>query len=106
MDQYNPIPDSNKFDAEKSDQALYLEAERIVKKKLEFYSHLITYLIVNCGIWTINLMTTPNQIWAIWPTLGWGIGIACHAADVFLYGKTSNFRRRLIEKEMEKLSKK
>ena len=32
----------------------------------------------------INLITTPGgYFWAIWPMLGWGLGLGFHAAGTF-----------------------
>jgi hypothetical protein len=43
-----------------------------------FLAHLITYLAVNAGLLLINLLTAPEEIWAIWPMLGWGFGVLSH----------------------------
>lgn len=83
----------------------YQEAERIVKEKLGFYSHLITYVVIISFLFALNLLTSPGHIWAFWPALGWGIGIASHAARVFWFGKASSLRRRMIEREMQNHNK-
>src|SRR3954447_11981261 len=44
--------------------------------------HLTFYLIVNAlliGIWAA---TGGGYFWPIWPILGWGIGLGCHAAPL------------------------
>src|SRR3954462_5286211 len=44
--------------------------------------HLTVYLIVNAlliGIWAA---TGGGYFWPIWPILGWGIGLGCHAAPL------------------------
>lgn len=41
--------------------------------------HLFVYLAVNAFLIFINLKKSPDAIWAIWPILGWGIGLAAHA---------------------------
>ncbi|PQJ35356.1 hypothetical protein BSZ35_12775 [Salinibacter sp. 10B] len=43
-----------------------------------FLAHLVTYLTVNIGLLLINLLTTPDVIWAIWPLFGWGLGVLSH----------------------------
>jgi class 3 adenylate cyclase len=44
--------------------------------------HLTTYLLVNLlliGIWAA---AGGGYFWPIWPILGWGIGVGCHAAPL------------------------
>lgn len=41
--------------------------------------HLFVYLAVNAFLIAINILKTPDSIWAIWPVLGWGAGLAAHA---------------------------
>ena len=42
-----------------------------------FVAHLIPYAMVNALLVTINVMTTHFP-WAIFPALGWGIGLVSH----------------------------
>ena len=48
-----------------------------------FAIHLVNYLAVNVVLLVINLFASPGVPWAIWPLLGWGIGVASHGAGVF-----------------------
>lgn len=76
-----------------------IEQVRAIKS---FYSHLITYLVVICLLFLINLLTYPNYIWAVWPALGWGIGIINHglsAFEVFDF-LGSKWEKRQIEKRL------
>ena len=41
--------------------------------------HLFIYLSVNALLIFINLTTSPDSLWFIWPLLGWGLGLAGHA---------------------------
>ncbi len=41
--------------------------------------HLFVYLAVNALLIGINLTYSPDNLWFIWPLLGWGIGLAGHA---------------------------
>jgi hypothetical protein len=41
--------------------------------------HLFVYLAVNALLIAINIVKTPESIWAVWPLLGWGAGLAAHA---------------------------
>lgn len=48
-----------------------------------FYTHFIVFLAVIAGLAIINLVTGDN-LWVQWVVLGWGIGIAFHAYQVFV----------------------
>jgi len=78
-------------------------ATRRADMKLAFRSHLIAYVIVNAGLVAINLITFSGYFWAIWPIIGWGIGLAAHAVTV--YTDAEGARDRLIQQELEKLRK-
>lgn len=41
--------------------------------------HLFVYLAVNALLIGINLTFSPDNLWFIWPMLGWGFGLAGHA---------------------------
>ena len=61
--------------------------------------HLTTYLLVNLlliGIWAAS---GGGYFWPIWPILGWGIGVGCHAAPL-LAGKGSRSHRRERAREL------
>ena len=76
-------------------------AIRRADMKLAFRSHLFAYVVVNAGLVAINLATSPGYFWAIWPMIGWGVGLAAHAVTVYMDGE--GMRDRLIEQELEKL---
>ncbi|MEM7292794.1 MAG: 2TM domain-containing protein [Pseudomonadota bacterium] len=81
------------------------DAIRYVKKVRGFYGHLTQYVAVIALLFVINLLTSPGYIWAIFPALGWGVGVLFHAAAVFDWlpsfpGK--NWERRQIERYLER----
>jgi hypothetical protein len=41
----------------------------------EFKSHLISFIGVNGFLIALNLWTSPSYFWAIFPLLGWGLGL-------------------------------
>lgn len=47
-----------------------------------FLGHFWTYVSVNLGLVVMNLVSSPQSMWAIWPIMGWGIGLASHAIGV------------------------
>jgi len=50
---------------------------RLKRRKVGFYWHLWSYLIVNAALLLINHFT-PGPWWFQWSLLGWGIGVAFH----------------------------
>ncbi len=76
-------------------------AERRAGAKFGFYVHALVYLTVNAGLVAINLATSPQVLWFIWPMFGWGIGLAAHGLGVFAH--TTGLRERAIAAEMERL---
>ena len=67
---------------------------RLKRRKVGFYWHLWSYLIVNTGLLLINNFT-PGPWWFQWSVLGWGIGLAFHFKAVFYPGSS----RRGIRKK-------
>ena len=58
--------------------------EYLKRQRTEFRNHLVSYAIVNAFLLVINLMSSPDYLWVMWPMVGWGMGLAFHAADTFL----------------------
>jgi len=56
--------------------------ERLEAKR-EFWTHLITYLVVNTFLVVVWAVTTGGYFWPVWPIAGWGVGLAVHAWDTF-----------------------
>ncbi|KXF82308.1 2TM domain-containing protein [Enterovibrio coralii] len=62
------------------------EEERVMNQVRDlkgFYSHLVTYVLVIGMLFVINLLTSPEYIWAWWPAMGWGIGLVIQALNTF-----------------------
>ena len=64
-----------------SEQRRYERAQARVKELKGFYIHATAYVLVNIGLFVINLLTGGGW-WFYWPLLGWGIGLAAHAMPV------------------------
>ncbi|MDR1332646.1 MAG: 2TM domain-containing protein [Tannerella sp.] len=78
-------------------------AERRANELRGFYSHLLTYCIVNAGLFLIDCLTSPGRWWFFWPLLGWGIGLLCHGLGISrcgLWGEA--WKERKIAELMEK----
>ena len=82
----------------------YLKAKERVEAIKGFYGNLGSYLIVIPFLWWLNSQTT-SFIWAIFPTIGWGIGLTIHGLEAFdanpLWGRRWEERkiRELMDKE-------
>ena len=60
---------------------------RLKQRKMAFYSHLWSYLIITAVLLLINIIT-PGPWWFQWAVLGWGIGLAFHFKAIFFpHGK-------------------
>lgn len=68
---------------EAPDQQAYKRARKRAEDVAGYWSHLISYLIVIGVLIVINLVTWGGYFWAIWPAMGWGIGILFHTAGTF-----------------------
>jgi hypothetical protein len=67
-----------------------------LKKRKDFVAHLVSYVIINAfliGIW--YFVAGRGYFWPGWVLLGWGIGLALNAWDV--YG-----RRDITEAEIQR----
>lgn len=88
----------------------------IAQKRASFKSHVVSYLIVNVFLWGIwffssghhhwdmvdlDVIDGGNFPWPIWPTLGWGIGLAFHFAGAYIFPHANS-----VESEYEKLKNK
>lgn len=76
----------------------------IARKRASFKSHLVTYLLVNGGLWLIWYLTGGRTYgngvpWPVWGMFGWGIGLLSHYISA--YGSNSS---NPVEKEYDKLT--
>lgn len=61
------------------------EARQRLEKRRDFKTHLFVYVVVNAVLIAVWAIATPDAIfWPIFPILGWGIGVAGNAWDVFV----------------------
>ncbi len=82
----------------------YLKAQKRVEDLKGFYGNLTSYLVVNTGLMILNLITSPDRLWFIYPLLGWGIGVVLHGMSVFNYMPFLN--RDWEEKKIQELMNK
>jgi transcriptional regulator with XRE-family HTH domain len=77
-------------------------AMEYVRDLKSFYAGLATYVVVISGLFILNYLTSPGYIWAWWPALGWGAGLAIQAVNTFelldFFGP--KWERRQVEKRL------
>ena len=76
------------------------ELQERAEANVDFYRHLLVYVLVNTGIMAFDYFDNNKIDWAIFPLLGWGIGLLSH------YVQISSFRLFSVEKEKERLRRK
>jgi hypothetical protein len=84
------------------DQDLEQLARKRAGAKLGWYTHLCVYIAVNLLLATLSYLS--GRHWAIFPAVGWGIGLAVHGAVVFLVTGGAGLHERLIQQERERLA--
>jgi uncharacterized ion transporter superfamily protein YfcC len=84
-----------------TDTDLREEAVKRLNKKREFNAHLVAYILINLVVWAIwGVIFATSEVWFPWPafvTLGWGIGVAFHAWDV--YGRKPITEEEILKEE-------
>lgn len=74
-------------------------ARRRAGAKLGWYIHATVYIAVNVLLATLS--AASGKSWAIYPALGWGIGLAIHGAVVFVLA--GGLHERLVDRERQRL---
>lgn len=81
------------------------DIERIARKrasaKMGWYTHLLVYLAVNTFLMVLAL--TSGRYWALFPAVGWGIGLAAHGLAVLFTSQGAGLRERMVERERQRL---
>lgn len=84
----------------------YIEAKRRVRRIRKFYSHFTSWIVFSIFFVFLNITTGGPEFWAIFPIMGWGIGVLFHAISVFgLPGLGKDWEERLIERELERIDR-
>ena len=85
------------------------EIERLAHKragaKLGWYVHATIYVLVNLTIFAAAYFGWRSRPWNPYATLGWGLGLALHGVSVFVLGKGSGLRERMVAQERERLKR-
>src|SRR5215510_13302368 len=90
-------------------EAIRQRAEKRVKDRVGFYTHLAIFIAVNAFLWGLGIITDSLEFpWPLIVTASWGIGLAAHAVSVYLASgamermQDEAFRRE-IEREKQRL---
>lgn len=84
------------------DVALRERAVKRLKKRRDFYGHILVYLLVNSFLVVIWAVTSPGGFfWPVFPLVGWGIGVVMNAWDVYVADEVDEDK---IQREMEHLA--
>lgn len=74
----------------------------IAGRRASFKYHLIIYFVVTGFLWAIWLFTgapsNNGRPWPIWPSLGWGLGLAFHYMGAYVFPQKND-----VEREYRKL---
>ena len=78
-------------------------ARRRAGAKLGWYAHACAYILVN--LFLAFLSSHHTHSWAVFPALGWGLGLLIHGAAVWLTMPGGNLYAQLLERERTALRK-
>jgi hypothetical protein len=77
-------------------------ARRRVGIKLGFYTHALVFVLVNLGLFAINVVAGGTR-WSHFPLWGWGLGLAIHGVVTLLSLRGQGVRERMLSSEIERL---
>ena len=77
------------------------QARRRADAKLGWYIHALVYVCVNLMLALLSVASAKH--WAVFPALGWGLGLLIHGVVVFFVTGGAGLHERLIERERERL---
>ena len=84
-----------------SDEALERRARRRAGARMGWYAHAIVFLAVNTVLAALSLAS--GRHWAIYPALGWGLGLLIHGVVVWIVLGGGGLQDRLVAQERERL---
>jgi len=77
-------------------------AKRRVGLKTGFMTHALVYVLVNLGLFGINLFS-GGQRWHVFPLLGWGLGLAIHGVVTLIALRGDGYHERMLAAEVERV---
>ena len=82
--------------------ALEATARRRARARMGWYVHALVFLAVNAVLAVLSLST--GRHWAIYPALGWGLGLLLHGLGVWLSLGGGGLQQRLLDQERARLA--
>lgn len=79
-----------KVTADRRERALQRQFRAVQRQG--YFSHLTTFICVQLFLFVINAITSPHELWFIWPLLSWGLGLAGHTLAYFFASPDSRLR--------------
>lgn len=76
-------------------------ARRRVGLRLGWMIHASVYVLVSALLAAIAALS--GRHWALFPLLGWGLGLAVHGAVALLAGPGAALKERMVEQERRRL---
>lgn len=84
------------------EDSLRERAVRRLKKRRDFFTHLLVYVLVNVFLVAIWAATSSGGFfWPIFPIVGWGIGVVMNAWDVW---RPEEFSDEQIAREIQRMA--
>ena len=85
-----------------ADTQLERTARRRAGMKMGWFIHAAVYIAVNAMLAAFSAMS--DRSWAIYPALGWGLGLAIHGIVVYLVAGGTVYED-LVERERQRLGR-
>ena len=82
----------------------YAKARDRATTKYRFFVHAGVYAAVMVLLVFVNLVTSPQVIWFVWPLIGWGFAVVLHAVRVFLLADKNVVIEKLTQRELRRSS--
>ncbi len=74
-----------------------------LKKRRDFYTHLIVYAVVNGFLVVIWAITSHGGFfWPVFPLAAWGVGVVLNAWDLF---SREEFSEAAVSREMHRIAR-
>lgn len=78
-------------------------AHRRAAARMGWYVHALVFLAVNAALAALSL--SSGRHWAIYPALGWGLGLLIHGLVVWVLLGGGGLQQRLVAEERERLQR-
>lgn len=78
----------------------YTRARKRAEAKYGLFVHASVYGAVMLLLIVINLLTSTENLWFIWPLAGWGIALALHAISVYALADKTSVIDAMTEREL------